>query len=130
GWFIYNRLIRIYPLYIFAVFLAVTLMVYNHHQHSRSVFDIFGWLLAFRPATIVEVPYFPHLWTIPVEFSFYLLFPFLHRFFVERGPAYFLGLMALMLLLRAGVYLGYGSVRFLAYETLFGRLGQFLIGYV
>ncbi len=130
GWFIYNRFIRIYPLYIFAVFLAVTLRVYNHDQVTRSAFDILGWLLAFRPATIVEVPYFPHLWTIPVEFSFYLLFPFLHTFFTQRGLKYFLGILTLMLLLRAGVWLEYGTVRFLAYETLFGRLDQFLIGYV
>lgn len=129
GWFVYNRFIRIYPLYVFAVFLAVTLMVYNQSQ-DRSVFDIIAWLLAFRPATIVQVPYFPHLWTIPVEFSFYLLFPFLHRFFTQYGLRYFVGLLTLMLLLRAGVYAEYGSVRFLAYETLFGRLDQFLIGYV
>lgn len=130
GWFIYNRFIRIYPLYIFAVFLAVTLMVYNHEQVTRSAFDILGWLLAFRPATIVEVPYFPHLWTIPVEFSFYLLFPFLHAFFTRYGPKYFLGVLTLMLLVRTGVYIEYGTVRFLAYETLFGRLDQFLIGYL
>ncbi|MCC2596129.1 acyltransferase [Pusillimonas sp. MFBS29] len=130
GWFIFNRFIRIYPLYVFAVFLAVSLMVYNQGQVHRGVFDILGWLLAFRPPTIVEVPYFPHLWTIPVEFSFYLLFPFLHRFFTERGVRYFLGLLALLLVLRIGVYLEYGTVRFLAYETVFGRLDQFLIGYL
>lgn len=130
GWFIYNRFIRIYPLYIFAVFLAVTLMVYNLDQTTRSVFDIFGWLLAFRPATIAEVPYFPHLWTIPVEFSFYLLFPFLHTFFTRYGVKHFVGILLLMFLVRAAVYAEYGSVRFLAYETLFGRLDQFLIGYL
>src|SRR5690554_506674 len=130
GWFVYNRFIRIYPLYVFAVFLAVTLMVYHHGQVHRSAYDILGWLLAFRPPTIVEVQYFPHLWTIPVEFSFYLLFPFLHAFFTQRGLRYFVALSSLLLLVRAGIYLEYGSVRFLAYETLFGRLDQFLIGYV
>lgn len=129
GWFVFNRFIRIYPLYFFAVFLAVTLMVYNRAQ-DRSVFTIIAWLLAFRPDTIVEIPYFAHLWTIPVEFAFYLIFPFLHAFFVRWGLKYFLGLSLLLLIIRAGVYLEYGSVRFLAYETLFGRLDQFLIGYV
>ncbi|WP_323011865.1 acyltransferase [Castellaniella sp.] len=129
GWFVYNRFIRIYPLYIFAVFLAVTLMVYNQGQ-SRSVFDIIAWLLAFRPETIAQLSYFSHLWTIPVEFSFYLLFPFLHAFFQRWGLKYFVGISLLLLIVRSGVYLEFGSVRFLAYETLFGRLDQFLIGYV
>ena len=129
GRFIFNRFIRIYPLYIFAVFLAVTLMVYNEGQ-SRSVFDIIAWLLFFRPQTIAELPHFAHLWTIPVEFSFYLLFPFLHNFFKKWGLKYFLGILLLFAIIRLAVYIEFDSVRFLAYETLFGRLDQFLVGYI
>lgn len=129
GWFVFNRFIRIYPLYIFAVFLAVTLMIYNQGQ-NRSVFDIIAWLLFFRPQTIAELPHFAHLWTIPVEFSFYLLFPFLHAFFTRWGLKYLLSLLLLFFIIRLAVYVEFGSVRFLAYETLFGRLDQFLLGYV
>lgn len=129
GQFLFNRFVRIYPLYIFAVVFAVTLMVYQKQQ-PLGVGTVLEWLLLFRPPTIGNLWQFSHLWTIPVEFSFYVLFPFLHLFYQRRGPGYFVGLLALMLLLRIGVYLEFGSVRFLAYETLFGRLDQFLLGYI
>lgn len=128
--FVFNRFVRIYPLYTFAVVLAVTMMVYQKMQTNLGIFDILAWLFFFRPPTIVEIPHFVHLWTIPVEFSFYLLFPFLHTFFLRYGARYFLGLIALLLLVRAGIYVEYGTVRYVAYETLFGRLDQFLIGYM
>ncbi|KAB0603355.1 acyltransferase family protein [Castellaniella defragrans] len=127
--FLFNRFVRIYPLYIFAVVLAVTLMVYQK-QINYNVFDIFQWLLLFRPSSISDLPQFSHLWTIPVEFSFYLLFPFFHQFYKKYGARYFIGMIGLLLLLRAGIYLEYGTVRYVAYETLFGRLDQFLIGYL
>lgn len=128
--FLFNRFVRIYPLYVFAVVFAVTLMVYHKQLERVGAFEILQWLLLFRPPTITEIWQFSHLWTIPVEFSFYVLFPFLHLFFQRKGVWYFLGLMALMLVLRIGVFFEYGSVRFLAYETLFGRLDQFLLGYI
>jgi len=104
-------------------------MVYQK-QIPLGASDVLEWLLLFRPPTISELWQFSHLWTIPVEFSFYVLFPFLHLFYQRQGLRYFLGLIALMLLLRTGVYLEFGSVRYLAYETLFGRLDQFLLGYI
>lgn len=129
GQFLFNRLVRIYPLYVFAVVFAVTLMVYQK-QKDVGVGAILEWLLLFRPPTISEFWQFAHLWTIPVEFSFYVLFPFLHLFYQRKGIGYFVGLLALLLLMRIAVYLEFGSVRFLAYETLFGRLDQFLLGYI
>ncbi len=129
GQFLFNRLVRIYPLYAFAVVFAVTLMVYQK-QKDVGVGTILEWLLLFRPPTISELWQFAHLWTIPVEFTFYVLFPFLHLFYQRKGISYFIGLLALLLLMRTGVFLEFGSVRFLAYETLFGRLDQFLLGYI
>lgn len=129
GQFLFNRFVRIYPLYVFAVVFAVTLMVYQKQQ-PLGASAVLEWLLLFRPPTISEFWQFQHLWTIPVEFSFYVLFPFLHRFYQQQGARYFLGLLALLLLMRTGVFLEFGSVRFLAYETLFGRLDQFLLGYL
>jgi peptidoglycan/LPS O-acetylase OafA/YrhL len=82
----------------------------------------------FRSETVPLSQYFVQLWTIWVEFQFYLLFPFLHAFALRYGQRYLLALIGLFILMRALVFLATGSVRFLAYETIFGRMDQFLIG--
>jgi len=49
--------------------------------------------------------------------------------FVRRyGNRYLWGVLGLMFVLRALVFAASGEVRYIAYETLFGRLDQFLVG--
>ena len=111
GGFIKNRVLRIYPLFIFAVFL-----------------QLLGWLMPFRSETVPLSPYFVQLWTIWVEFQFYLIFPFLLAFSRRHGSRYLWAWLGLLVLVRALVFAASGSVRFVAYETIFGRLDQFIIG--
>lgn len=125
--FMRNRVVRIYPLFVFAVFLQLMISTYNDHRNYGFV-QLLGWLMPFRSETVPLSPYFVQLWTIWVEFQFYLLFPFLHAFANRYGTRYLWGLLGLLLLIRALVFATTGSVRFLAYETIFGRLDQFLIG--
>jgi peptidoglycan/LPS O-acetylase OafA/YrhL len=68
------------------------------------------------------------MWTIWVELQFYLIFPFLILFARRYGSRYLVGVLALLLILRALVFAASGEVRYLAYETLFGRLDQFVVG--
>jgi peptidoglycan/LPS O-acetylase OafA/YrhL len=82
----------------------------------------------FRSDTVPLSPQFVQLWTIWVEFQFYLIFPFLLAFSRRFGARYLWGLLALLMLTRALVFMATGSVRFIAYETIFGRLDQFLLG--
>jgi peptidoglycan/LPS O-acetylase OafA/YrhL len=125
--FLFSRFVRIYPLFVFAVFLQLMISTYNE-ERNYGVVALLGWLVPFRSETVPLSQYFVQLWTIWVEFQFYLLFPFLHAFALRYGSRYLLALIALFVLVRALVFLATGSVRFLAYETIFGRMDQFLIG--
>lgn len=125
--FLFSRFVRIYPLFTFAVFLQLMISTYNE-ERNYGFLALLGWLMPFRSDTVPLSQYFVQLWTIWVEFQFYLLFPFLHAFALRYGQRYLLALIGLFVLFRALVFLATGSVRFLAYETIFGRMDQFLIG--
>jgi len=127
GGFIRNRILRIYPLFVFAVFLQLLFSTYND-QRNYGFIQLIGWLVPFRSDTVPLSPYFVQLWTIWVEFQFYLIFPFLLMFSRRFGARYLWGLLGLLLLVRALIFAASGSVRFLAYETIFGRLDQFIVG--
>lgn len=127
GGFIKNRVLRIYPLFIFAVFLQLFVSTYND-QRNYGFLQLLGWLMPFRSETVPLSPYFVQLWTIWVEFQFYLIFPFLLAFSRRHGSRYLWAWLGLLILVRALVYAASGSVRFIAYETIFGRLDQFIIG--
>jgi peptidoglycan/LPS O-acetylase OafA/YrhL len=125
--FLFSRFVRIYPLFVFAVFLQLMISTYNE-ERNYGFLALLGWLMPFRSETVPLSQYFVQLWTIWVEFQFYLLFPFLHAFALRYGQRYLIALLGLFILTRALVFLATGSVRFLAYETIFGRMDQFLIG--
>lgn len=127
GGFIKNRLLRIYPLFIFAVFLQLFISTYND-QRNYGFLQLLSWLMPFRSETVPLSPYFVQLWTIWVEFQFYLIFPFLLAFSRRLGTRYLWAWLGLLILTRALVFAASGSVRFVAYETIFGRLDQFIIG--
>lgn len=125
--FLRNRLVRIYPLYVFAVFLTLSLGTWNEHLNYGALTWL-EWLLPLRASTVSQNPHFVQLWTIWVECQFYLMFPFLKAFADRHGTRYLVGWILLLVGLRAGIFVLYGSVRFIAYESIFGRLDQFLIG--
>lgn len=127
--FLRNRLLRIYPLFVFAVFLTLFISTYNDHRNYGAA-ELLSWLVPFRSQTVPLSPYFVQLWTIWVEFQFYLLFPLLLLFSRRYGIRYLFGLLGLFLCIRLLVFLAAGSVRFLAYETIFGRMDQFLLGII
>ncbi len=125
--FLRNRLLRILPMYVVVVALAI--------YTTPDGYSFGGLVQLFTlqgTPPIVEAdlgPFGALLWTISVEFTFYLVFPFLLRFLQMYGPRYLLGLIATMVLLRT---LAHGvspeATRDLAYWTIVGRLDQFLFG--
>lgn len=125
--FVKNRVLRIYPLFVFAVMLQLLISTYNEHR-NYGFLQLLSWLMPFRSETVPLSPYFVQLWTIWVEFQFYLIFPFLLTFTRRHGKHYLLSWLLLLVVVRAMVWLTTGSVRYLAYETLFGRLDQFIVG--
>ncbi len=125
--FLRNRLIRIYPLYLFAVFLSLFISTYND-QRNYGMLELLGWLFPFRASTVPHAQYFVQLWTIWVEFQFYLIFPFLKLFYERYGTRYLWQLIGLLISIRLMVFISADSVRFIAHETIFGRLDEFLCG--
>lgn len=124
GRFLRNRVLRVFPLFLVVFVVAISV--------GRD---------AFRPMDVLYV-IFSNLgdaptskqfmtgpaWTISVEFTFYLVFPFLARFAIDQGPAYLLRLIGLLLLFKAGAFLVSERPTHMIYSTLLGRMDQFLVG--
>jgi peptidoglycan/LPS O-acetylase OafA/YrhL len=123
--FIYNRVLRIYPLYLTMVFIAA----FSGGRHI----DPISFIALISPVGNlgnVMLPKFPHMWTISVEFQFYLIFPFVMAFFGRYGMRYMFGLIAFAIGVRALMYFTDGSIQDGAYWTILGRLDQFAIGMI
>lgn len=130
--FIYNRVLRIFPLTIFLVFIIICCS-----RQVSTPMDIFriitlqlntgqsftGWGHDFYPSGPI--------WTIAVEFQFYLIFPFLSLFLNRYGIRYLVGLVILMIATRFNIaVIKGGDIYYNAYHTIVGRLDQFIIGMI
>lgn len=124
GRFLRNRMLRIFPLFMVVFMVAVSV--------NRDVFRPQDILYLFF-SNIGDPPTSKQFmtgaaWTISVEFTFYLMFPFLARFTLAQGPSYLLRLIGLLLLFKLGAFLLNERPTHMIYSTLLGRLDQFLIG--
>ena len=131
--FVYNRILRIFPLLVLMVFIVITV-----NRAASTPMDIFriltlqlntgqsytGWGHDFYPTGPI--------WTIAVEFQFYLLFPFLALFLCRYGVRYLVILAILMVAIRFNIQTlaGSKSLYWNFYHTIIGRLDQFLIGMI
>lgn len=127
--FIKNRVLRIFPLLTVVYFIVISMNL------DRSTSDDIIRLILLQLNTggaswgLDKFPAYP-LWTIAVEFQFYLLFPFLIKFIKSSGVKYILTLMLTLLCIRIMMVSkgGIEQTGNILYQTLFGRLDQFLIG--
>ena len=123
--FIRNRLLRTYPLFLLLVFAGIATFP-----------DRFTWAgflqtigaLGNLPGALVTPPFSSMLWTIAIEWQFYLLFPLLVPVLRGGWTRQVLGLIAVLLLFRTVAVLAGGNARDIGYMTIVGRLDQFLIG--
>jgi peptidoglycan/LPS O-acetylase OafA/YrhL len=116
GPFIRNRALRVLPLLLVWIYVA-------YHLNPVPAADMLLMGLG------IDKGKFPHVsWTVIVEFQLYLLFPFILRFYREHGTKYLVGLLVVCMLFRTIVWFTTGSVRELAYGTIFGRMDQFVFG--
>lgn len=128
--FIYNRILRIFPMMVLLVFVVITAS-----RQTSTPMDIFR-ILTLQLNTGHEYTGWGHqfypsgpIWTIGVEFQFYLLFPFLALFLSRFGVKYLLGLILLIVLIKFNlVVLKGGAIYSNLYHSIIGRLDQFLIG--
>lgn len=122
--FVYNRLLRIYPLYL----TAVLVIAYSGNRNTDFL-SLLQMLTPFANAgAILGASKFPHIWTIAVEFQFYLAFPFLVAALKKQHTSYIFGLVAMAVLIRVILFINDGTVQDAAYSTIIGRFDQFVIG--
>jgi peptidoglycan/LPS O-acetylase OafA/YrhL len=122
--FMRNRFLRIFPLFLFIFYAAISL--------SRDKFNSADWAYLFF-SNLGQAPTSNHFitgaaWTISVEFTFYLIFPFLALFAINQGSRYLLRLIVLVCLFKLGAYFAVERAMHMYFSTLLGRLDQFLIG--
>jgi peptidoglycan/LPS O-acetylase OafA/YrhL len=123
--FIRNRLLRTYPLFLLLVFAGIAAAPEGFHWLSLLQ-TVSGF--ANLPGALVAPPFTSMLWTIAVEWQFYVLFPLLLLVLKRGWTRHLLGLVCVLLLFRVLAVLAGGNARELAYMTILGRLDQFLIG--
>lgn len=123
--FLRNRLLRIYPLAVFLLAVAV------HSMPERFTWGAFWQTLLLGhnlPGAFAGTPYTDMFWAISVEFQFYLIFPMLYIILRQRGwQAFALLVLALLLFRFIAVTFG-ANARDLSYLTIVGRLDEFVIG--
>jgi peptidoglycan/LPS O-acetylase OafA/YrhL len=125
--FYLNRVLRIYPLFVFVVTLG-----YFSTPDGRETAVGIDYVMSLLPISnlyrLKYGAYGGHFWSVMVEMQFYLLFPALAFVLGQRGQRFYIGLIGFMILLRALLYMLNGTVHKLAYFSIFGSLDLFLIG--
>ncbi|MFG6176678.1 acyltransferase family protein [Halomonas sp. THAF12] len=124
GRFLFNRILRIAPLFLVVFYLAITL---GRDEFAASDFLYVLFSNIGSPPTS-DFFVTGAAWTISVEFTFYLIFPFLAAFFLAQGWRYLLGVLALLMLFKIVIFTQVDDPIHVLYSTLPGRLDQFLIG--
>jgi peptidoglycan/LPS O-acetylase OafA/YrhL len=97
GKFVQNRILRIYPLYMFIMFLTMYV-----DRMKYTVLSLLSFILPVNNlGDAVGGDVAPQMWTIAIEFQFYLIFPFLMLFIERYGLRYLLWLCILCVVVRA-----------------------------
>jgi peptidoglycan/LPS O-acetylase OafA/YrhL len=122
--FLRNRVLRIVPLFL-TIFLVATSIGRDKFQ-PQDLLYFFATNLGLAPTSGTVVT--GAAWTISVEFMFYLVFPFLARFAMERGVAYLANLLVLMAFFKVAAYTVNDNSTLMYFSTFVGRFDQFLIG--
>lgn len=122
--FLLNRLLRIYPLFLFIFFIAISIS--RDKFVASDLLYILSTNLGQPPTSLAIVT--GAAWTISIEFTFYLVFPFLANFAKQRGPIYLVQAILLMFVIRLVTYAVSEQPTEIYYWTLIGRFDQFLIG--
>jgi len=130
--FIYNRILRIFPLLIFVFFIVICVT-----RRESTPLDILR-LITLQlntgdPISGWGAKSFPigPIWTIAVEFQFYLIFPLLSALLFERGIRYIVQLCGLLIATKYLMIVVSGpEIYYNLYHTIIGRLDQLLIGMI
>jgi peptidoglycan/LPS O-acetylase OafA/YrhL len=119
--FLWTRVLRLAPL--FFVFYAVSAV--PSMMDGRSLGDVIKILFAG-----LILPVWPSgSWSIAIELQFYVLLPFLLAW-TRKRPMMFAVFIIIAIAFRYGLHARLGEIQNLSYQTLVGRIDQFLFGMV
>ncbi len=122
--FLRNRLLRIAPLFMTVFMVAIS--IGRDKFQPQDILYVLTSNLGLAPTSLTVITGAARC--ISLEFSFYLVFPFLARFAMERGPRYLLQLLGLMLFFKVASYSVNDKSTLMYFSTFVGRFDQFLIG--
>jgi len=122
--FMRNRFLRIFPLFVFFFYIAIS--IGRDTFAATDIFYLFFSNIGKPPTSQFFIT--GAAWTISVEFTFYLVFPFLARFVLEEGLGFLLRLLALLAVVKLAAYGISERSTHMLYSTLIGRFDQFLWG--
>lgn len=133
GRYLMRRVLRIYPAYLFqlSILLVAALFGYGHLPSVEGlVAHVFLW---FNMGWNWVAPMVGVWFTLPIEFSFYLLLPLMAPLIDRRRwPWLLLGALVISVSFRFFMHLAYldesTAIRVIAIERLPGRIEQFVIG--
>jgi peptidoglycan/LPS O-acetylase OafA/YrhL len=122
-----NRVLRVAPMYLLV--LAIGIMSVPA-AFTLSGFVPYLTLLATPPLAFATFgPWSAVLWSVSVEFAFYLLFPFLLAMLQRDGVRALVRVLVLMNALRLlAAVTNPHTIGQLSYWTIVGRLDQFVLG--
>jgi peptidoglycan/LPS O-acetylase OafA/YrhL len=128
--FLRNRVLRIFPL---MVFVLVFVVYGNTNVTLSGIVAPFLLLSNTSPRLFTDITDLSGtVWTIAVEFQFYLIAPFVFIFVAQRGGRYLASLMFMAWIAKCIVLFAHrGSATDLytiSYYTIVGHLNQFLVG--
>ncbi|MGC8720031.1 MAG: acyltransferase family protein [Thermodesulforhabdaceae bacterium] len=122
--FIRNRFLRVFPLFLFVFFVSISM--HRDQFQPQDILYLFFSNIGKPPTSNYFIT--GAAWTISVEFTFYLIFPFIARFTLEQGARYLIKFILLVLIFRTAAYFVIERSTHMIYSTLLGRTDQFLIG--
>lgn len=125
--FIKNRILRIYPLFILLILVGVS--AYPNNFSITSLFQTL-FCLSNLSGSLNLGPFSAMFWSIAVEFQFYLLFPFIFNLGEKYKIKKILYILIISILFRIISYLLNANIRDVSYNTIIGRIDQFVIGMI
>jgi len=137
--FLYNRILRIYPLITLLFLLTVVIM---DNFTALDFINLFGLNLPGKPRNSWASgdwggQYLSfNWWTIGVEFTFYLLFPFIFKFYKKYGILFLVKLFIFIIILKFLLYYsfleeyGWKKLGISFNYSFFGNFDIFIIGMI
>ena len=123
--FIRNRLLRTYPLFLLVLFIGIAAAPQNFSFTALATSVL---AMGNQAGAFVAPPFTSMLWTIAIEWQFYLIFPLLVAVLSRGWTRQLAGFIAVLLLLRLTAVIAGGNARDISYLQIVGRLDQFLLG--